>query len=88
MPWRQEIRKREYVEHLLTCEKYTRGIADKNFAELLAFMKTLAAYFDGLIVEKSTLTEDENKVQGQLDYGSIFLEKEMLKHERDKLLHA
>ena len=51
-------------------------------------MKTLAAYFHGLIVEKSTLTEDENKAQGQLDYGSIFLEKEMLKHERDKLLHA
>ena len=84
----EESRRREYVEHLLECEKFTRGQADKRFAELLASMKTLALTFHTLAIEKSTLTEDEKKAEGQLDYGSVFLEKEMIKHERDKLLHA
>ena len=59
----EESRRREYIEHLLACEKLTREQADKNFAELLASMKTMAITFHTLAIEKSTLTEDENKAE-------------------------
>ena len=57
----KKSRKREYVEHLLTCEKLTREQIDKNFAKLFASMKTMIIIFHTLIIEKSTLIENKKK---------------------------
>ena len=82
----EESRKREFTEHLLMCEKYTRDQAEKNMTDLLASMKILASNFHSLIIDRSTLPKDEKKAEGRLDYGSLFIEKEALRHERNQLL--
>ena len=82
----EEIRKPEFAEHMLMCEKYTRDQAEKNFGELLASMKILAANFHILINEKSQIPENEKVTEHQLDYANLFTEKEAPRHERNKLL--
>lgn len=86
LAFKEETRRRQFAEHLLACEKYTRSQADKNFGELLASMKILAVNFHTLAIDSSTLTENEKKSERRLDYGSIFLEREALRHERNTLL--
>ena len=49
-------------------------------------MKILAANFHTLITEKSQLSENEKITEHQLDYGNLFVEKETLRHEKNKLL--
>ncbi len=83
----EKFYKRQYAEHLLKCEKFTRDQVDRRFAKLLKFMKILTINFHILITQESKLAENEKNAENQLNYTSIFLKKETFKHERNKLLH-
>jgi hypothetical protein len=59
----EKFYKRQYVEHVLECEKFTRKQVDKRLAKLLKFMKILTINFHILIAQESKLAENDKNAE-------------------------
>lgn len=83
----QKLEANYHIEHRHRVHaEQGRQIAEWYGNQLLASLKTLATALHMHITGSSGLSEKDQKQQSRLDYAGLFLEREGLRREREKLL--